>query len=238
MEKMTIHEYPQSTQAFIVPKPAIDSTDDMDQTTMPSTLPEPAVEDNSMTSIPSVNEIVNKSVQSTVTFQLASPRIQPQVTSNDVQQMLLTFSPEPATNDEPQAMEDESLQTPTEQQQQQQKPAFSMPSSIESTASTDNGYTGFNYNFNFDGNTTENANGERDFPSPINFGNWPNLGSPVTTSSNDQFSAFLQQTNSGEAGVDTSFSFGTFNYDGETDPVGSFSSFFFGNQQSDNDGKA
>jgi hypothetical protein len=97
--------------------------------------------------IPSADTIVNKS-NSSMTFQLAPPRIpnrpvpsaapsiQPQVTSNDVQQMLLTFSPDPSSmNDEkPQPMEDDSGQS---QQQQQQRPTFSMPSSIASTASTE-----------------------------------------------------------------------------------------------------
>ena len=84
---------------------------------------------------------------SAVTFQLAPPRIQnrpmmsttssiqPQVTSNDVQQMLLTFSPDPSSMNEeqPQPMEDDSEQL----QAQQQRPTFSMPSSIESTTSTE-----------------------------------------------------------------------------------------------------
>jgi hypothetical protein len=78
------------------------------------------------------------------------------------------------------------------------------------------GYAGFNYNFGFDGSTTGDVNnsGGRDFTSPINFGNWTNLGSPIIIGSNDQFSAFLQQTNNGDNGVDTSFSFASFNYGG------------------------
>jgi len=36
----------------------------------------------------------------------------------------------------------------------------------------------------------------------------------MTTGSNDQFSAFLQQTNNGDNSVDTSFSFTSFNYGG------------------------
>jgi len=118
------------------------------------------------------------------------------------------------------------------------------------------GYAGFNYNFGFDGSTTGDANvgGDRGFISPINFGNWTNLGSPITTGSNDQFSAFLQQTNNGDNGVvDTSFSFASFNYGGrflisllfkikflllssildlggsEISTDGGFGSFFFGN---------
>jgi hypothetical protein len=101
------------------------------------------------TPIPSADTIVNKS-HSTVPFQLAPPRIQnrptisttssiqPQVTSNDVQQMLLTFSPNPSSinEEQPQPMEDDSGQL-QQQQQQQQQPTFSMPSSIESTTSTE-----------------------------------------------------------------------------------------------------
>lgn len=90
--------------------------------------------------IPSVDTTVNK-VHPTVTFLLPSSPIQnrsvtsviqPQVTSNDVQQMLLTFSPDPSSiNDEqPQPMEEDP-------QQSQQRPTFSMVSSIESTASTE-----------------------------------------------------------------------------------------------------
>jgi hypothetical protein len=97
-------------------------------------------------SIPSAESTSDKS-HSSVPFQLTLPRIQnrpttavmssiqPQVTSNDVQQMLLTFSPDPASihEDQPQPMEHDSEQL--QQQQQQQRSAFSMPSSIESTAS-------------------------------------------------------------------------------------------------------
>jgi len=182
-----------------------------------------------------------------VTFQLAPPRIQnrpvisttssiqPQVTSNDVQQMLLTFSPDPSSINEgqPQPMEDDSGQS--QQQQQQQRPTFSMASSIESSASTEDGYVGFNYNFGFDSNATGDANGTvgTGFTSPINFGNWTNLGSPITSGSNDQFAAFLQQANSGDNGVDTSFSFAAFTYGdlggGEASTDGAFGSFFFGN---------
>ena len=180
---MTINEYPQSTQAFVVSKTVPNAIQDMDQevsslsqndqpftqafTTGSGPTPishestsirdvvTPALSNNNIpdsTLIPSADVTVDKS-HSTVTFQLAPPRIQsrpvpplptstsssaaiqPQVTSNDVQQMLLTFSPDPSTmNDEqPQPMEDEPGQT----QQQQQRPAFSMPSSIESTASTE-----------------------------------------------------------------------------------------------------
>lgn len=72
----------------------------------------------------------------------------------------------------------------------------------------------------------------------------------MITGSNDQFAAFLQRTNSDENGVDTSFSFTSFNYGGmfhisllfsieifllldlgnaETSTDGTFGSFFFGN---------
>jgi hypothetical protein len=79
------------------------------------------------------------------------------------------------------------------------------------------GYVGFNYNFDFNATTTGDANVNdrgRGFTSPINFGNWANLGSPITIGSNDQFSAFLQQTNGGDNTVDTSFSFASFSYGG------------------------
>ena len=79
------------------------------------------------------------------------------------------------------------------------------------------GYTGFNYNFAFDGSGNADGGGDSSnngFTSPINFGNWSNLGSPMTTSSNDQFSAFLQQAASDDNGVNASFSFGSFNYAG------------------------
>lgn len=104
--------------------------------------------------------------------------------------------------------------------------------------------------------------------SPVNFGNWANLGSPITTDSNDQFSTFLQQTNNDDHDVDTGFSFASFNYagifllfesifylflfllifnlgnGGETSADGAFGSFFFGNSGSPinkdqtNDGKS
>lgn len=171
MEKMTINELPQSTQAFVVSKPMINSNIDdrsediplMDQNDQPLTQafttvptgPSTSVSDPvtvpvitktiESTSCPTVDLPMNKS-HPTVTFQLAPPRfqnppivsntsaIQPQVTSNDVQQMLLTFSPDlPSTNEEqPQPMEAEP-----EQLQQQQRTTFSMPSSIESTTSTE-----------------------------------------------------------------------------------------------------
>ncbi|CAF1205935.1 unnamed protein product [Rotaria sordida] len=200
-------------------------------------------------SMPSTNTTVNK-LHSTVAFQLPSSRIQnqpipsatsciqPQVTSNDVQQMLLTFSPDPSSMNEeqsPQPMEDDSEQS-QQQQQQQQRPTFSMISSIESTTSTEDGYTGFNYNFGFNGSATGDATvGGGGFTSPINFGNWTNnLGSPIRTDSNEQFPAFLQQTSNGDNGVDTSFSFASFSFGGgnETSTNGAFGSFFFGNSGS------
>ncbi|CAF1239749.1 unnamed protein product [Rotaria sp. Silwood1] len=227
------------TQAFPIvatPKPfESTSTRDLVTPTINIQVPESI-------SIPSTtNTSVNK-LHSTITFQIPSSRIpnqsatssiQPQVTSNDVQQMLLTFSPDPSSMNEeqPQPMEDESEQL----QQQQQRPTFSMASSIESTASTEDGYTGFNYNFGFDGSTTGDATVDaQGFTSPINFGNWTNLGSPIRTNSNEQFPGFLQQTSNSDNGVDTSFSFASFNFGGgnETATDGTFGSFFFGNSGS------
>jgi len=113
------------------------SVRDLVTPTLTSKVPEP-------TPIASADTIVNKS-HSTMAFQLAPPRIQnrpvtsttpsiqPQVTSNDVQQMLLTFSLDSSSinEEQPQPMEEDSGQP------QQQRPTFSMPSSIESTASTE-----------------------------------------------------------------------------------------------------
>lgn len=172
MEKMTISELPQSTQAFVVSKPTINSNNDDENsvgtstshdeqlltqafTTVPMgppiTLevdpPLPTITTTNVvesTSFPPIDPSGNKS-HPTVTFQLAPPRplnrpsvsttsaIQPQVTSNDVQQMLLTFSADPSSTNEGQAqpMEAES------EQLQEQRPTFSMPSSIESTISTE-----------------------------------------------------------------------------------------------------
>jgi hypothetical protein len=157
MEKMTINEFPPSTQGFVVSNPVANSNIDDDrevasisqddqsltQAFTTVSVPTSTMKVPESTSIPSADPVVNKS-HSTVTFQLAPPRIhnrpmisttpsiQPQVTSNDVQQMLLTFSPDPSSMNEeqqPQPMEDDS-----EQLQQQQRPTFS---SIESTASTE-----------------------------------------------------------------------------------------------------
>lgn len=83
-----------------------------------------------------------------VTFQLAQPRpvnrpasaisssIQPQVTSTDVQQMLLSFSSTSITGEDNQVqpMEQEINDLPSQKQVQNQ-PEFSMISSIESNAS-------------------------------------------------------------------------------------------------------
>ena len=83
---------------------------------------------------PTATTSTNKS-HLNVSFQLAPTRlpsssIQPEVTSNDVQQMLLTFSPGTSTvNDDTQPMEEE----PTAQEQ---RAAFPNLSSLESTAST------------------------------------------------------------------------------------------------------
>jgi len=136
------------TQAFTTisaPTPiSLESTSVRDLVTPTSNIKVPE-----STSIQSVDTIVNKS-HSTVAFQLAPPRIpnrtvlsnsssiQPQVTSNDVQQMLLTFSPDPSSinEEQPQPMEDDSGLS-QQQQQQQHRPAFSMASSIESTTSTE-----------------------------------------------------------------------------------------------------
>ncbi|CAF1395010.1 unnamed protein product [Rotaria magnacalcarata] len=199
-------------------------------------------------SILSSDTIVNK-LHSTVTFQLppfiiqnrlassVTSSIQPQVTSSDVQQMLLTFSPEPSSINEEQLqpMEDYA------ERLQQQRPTFTLPSSIESITSTQNGYTNFNYNFGFDddnkaGDVTAVNGGN--FTSPINFSNWSNLGSPLAMDSADQFPVFMQNQNISNNGVDTSFSFTSFNFGGvagdggETSTNSAFGSFFFGNDGS------
>ena len=138
MEKMTIHEFTPSTQAFVVSNP-------IDHSNIESDREVESISQDTSTPIPSADPMLNKP-HTNVPFQLAPPpihnrpmgsttsSIQPQVTSNDVQQMLLTFSPDPSSMDEeqPQPMEDGS-----EQLQQQQRPTFSMPSSIESTTSTE-----------------------------------------------------------------------------------------------------
>lgn len=93
------------------------------------------------TSNVSIDTAVNK-LHPTVTFQVPHPliqnrpvisttsSIQPQVTSSDVQQMLLTFSPDPSSiiEEQPQPMEEDSQQI-----HQQQPPIFSIASSTEST---------------------------------------------------------------------------------------------------------
>lgn len=174
MEKMTISDLPQSTQAFVVSKttPTIPNSDnDMDQeisficqndppltqTFNTVTAPTPISIQSTSTrdsviptltnKIPESVDVTNNKIHPTVPFQLAPPpihnrptvpitstsSIQPQVTSNDVQQMLLTFSSDPSSiheQQQPQPMEDDPMQS-------QQRPTFSMPSSIESTTSTE-----------------------------------------------------------------------------------------------------
>lgn len=130
------------TQAFTAPSAPIPvesmSTQELIKPILVTKLPETG----------SFDALTNKS-HLNVSFQLAPPRapsrsepasaasIQPQVTSTDVQQMLLTFSPRPSsTNPEeqqPQPMEEDRL----EQTPQQQRPNFSMLSSLESTASAE-----------------------------------------------------------------------------------------------------
>ena len=134
------------TQAFatIAPTPTtIESTVVRDLATPPLNIRVPEA-----VRIPSADTNIIK-LHPPIPFQLAPPRnqsrpltpapssIQPQVTSNDVQQMLLTFSTDPSSihEEQPQPMEDdsESLQ----QQEQEQQPPFSIASSIESTTSTE-----------------------------------------------------------------------------------------------------
>jgi len=133
------------TQAFTTVSPStltpLEATVERDLIT-----PKLNIKTPELVSIPSTDTTVNK-LHPTVTFSLAptpiqnrpgTSAIQPQVTSNDVQQMLLTFSPDPSSMNEeqqPQPMEEDSQQS--EQQHQQQRPTFSMSSSTESTASTE-----------------------------------------------------------------------------------------------------
>lgn len=117
------------------------------------------------------------------------------------------------------------------------------------------GYTGFSYNFGFNNNAASDAptNGT-EFTSPIGFGNWTHLGSPLIPGSNEQFSAFLQQASSADDNPGASFTFPSFNYGGtcrklfnqfvtglnifldlgntETTTDTTFGSFFFGNTAS------
>ncbi len=165
---MSIKDLPPSTQAFVVSTASTSSNINVDRevsfvsqndqlltqafatvsapTTHDPVTPALSVKVPESISIPSADTMFSNKSHSTVTFQLAPPRIpnrptasvpssiQPQVTSNDVQQMLLTFSPDPSSinGEQPQPMELDSGQS---QQQQQQRPTFSMPSSIDSTAS-------------------------------------------------------------------------------------------------------
>ncbi|CAF0749641.1 unnamed protein product [Adineta steineri] len=263
LEQMNINDGALSTQAFVVSATATSPSIDVDREVSsisqndqasPSTSIESPPLRNLVTpivtiqtpesmSIPSIDTATTNKLHSTIAFSRVQNKpgisaIQPQVTSNDVQQMLLTFSPDPSSSiheEQTQPMEDDSVQT--QQEQQQQRPTFSMASSIESTPSTEKEYTNFNYNFGFDNNgTNDSPTDNRDLPSPINFGNWAaNLGSPITTGSNEQFSAFLQQTNSSDNGADNSFSFASFNYANlggtDTSTDGAFGSFFFGNNE-------
>ncbi|CAF3488127.1 unnamed protein product [Adineta steineri] len=267
LEQMNINDGALSTQAFVVSaiatSPSIDvdrevsSISQNDQASTSTSIESPplrnlvtptvTIQTPESMSIPLIDTATTNKLHSTIAFSRVPNKpgisaIQPQVTSNDVQQMLLTFSPDPSSSsiheEQTQPMEDDSVQTQQEQQQQQQqRPTFSMASSIESTPSTEKEYTNFNYNFGFDNNATNDSpTDNRDLPSPINFGNWAaNLGSPITTGSNEQFSAFLQQTNSSDNGADNSFSFASFNYANlggtDTSTDGAFGSFFFGNNE-------
>lgn len=141
---MTINDYAPSTQAFAVESnvdidPEVTSLSRDEHSISAFTIPPPPARDQS-TETPTNKSNLN------VSFQLAPPRpplsrpgasnaslIQPQVTSTDVQEMLLTFSPGPSTlpEDAPQPMEEENTQ------QEQHRPEFSMVSSIESTTSVD-----------------------------------------------------------------------------------------------------
>ncbi|UJR28924.1 hypothetical protein I4U23_010142 [Adineta vaga] len=232
LEQMSIHDGPPSTQAFVVSTTTNKNNDQSQNiqpltqafTTVSSEVSSPAPSSTTLTMkppeslpIPSMNVVVNK-CHSSVAFSRLPNRsmtsaIQPQVTSNDVQQMLLTFSPDPSSdhNEPIQPMEDES-------EQQQQRPTFSMTSSIESTTSIED---------------KDVPVSGTNFTSPISFDNWAQLGSPITTDSSEQFSAFLQQTTNGSNNVDGSFSFASFNYgdlgSSETTTNGTFGSFFFGN---------
>jgi len=233
LEKMSIQDHQMaSTQMF-----AVMSNNEK----LPTAQPIP-IESMSTQELIKPILVTNSNVDSTTTnkshfnvsFQLAPTRlpsssIQQEVTSNDVQQMLLTFSPGTSTNnDEVQPMEEE----PTVQEQ---RAAFPNLSSLESTASTQEEFTTFNYIFTFAaGQNDEGAN--RTLTSPIHFDNWPNLGSPIASNSNDQFSAFLQQTNNGENQIENSFTFSSFDYanlnSGEVSTNETFGAFFFGHSES------
>ena len=135
------------TQGFAVPEPpaAIQSTVESDaECEIVTPVPTAKVPDS--VSNPSSDTNIHKS-HLNVTFQLGPPRmpsrsvhsaassIQPQVTSTDIQQMLLTFSSGPSSNhdEEPQPMEDDAPEQ--SQQLEQQQPVFSIASSMESSTS-------------------------------------------------------------------------------------------------------
>ncbi|CAF1590888.1 unnamed protein product, partial [Adineta ricciae] len=237
LEQMSLHDDPPSTQAFVVPTTKdthMNHCQDAVPLTQAFTTVSASMKPPESLPIPSMDAAAIEKSHSSITVtsnpnRTITSAIQPQVTSNDVQQMLLTFSSDPSPNQDEvnQPMEDGA-------QQLQQRPTFSMASSIESTASTEEGYTGFNYNFGFNNNTTSDAPASgTEFTSPIGFDNWTHLGSPLIPGSNEQFSAFLQQANNADDNPGASFSFPSFNYDdlGNTGTTtdATFSSFFFGN---------
>jgi hypothetical protein len=143
MSSMSQNDQP-LTQAFTVPSLESCSLRDLVTPTLNTKVPESEP-------MPPADVSVNK-LHPNINFQLAPPpprtqnrpgnsvasSIQPQVTSNDVQQMLLTFSPGPSSiNEEQQPPQPMETDTESSQQQQQQRPTFSMASSIESTANTE-----------------------------------------------------------------------------------------------------
>ena len=85
-------------------------------------------------------------------------------------------------------------------------------------------FTTFNYNFTFNaGENNEGAN--RTLASPIHFDSWPNLSSPIASTSNETFSVFLQQTNAGENQIGNSFTFPSFDYESLSNSQNFFSFF-------------
>ena len=124
---------PSSTQAF-----ATVSTSKPSEPIFVRDLDAPTdnIDDSESMSIPPTTDSIVNKLHPTVTFQLPPLRIpnrsessiQPQVTSNDVQQMLLTFSPNRSSMDgeQSQPMEDD-------QEQIQQRSTVSISSSIQST---------------------------------------------------------------------------------------------------------
>jgi hypothetical protein len=142
---MTINDYVPSTQAFVIESNAnidrevtsLSRNEHSNSTfTIPPPPPPPVRDLPAPVSNPAIETTVNKS-NLNISFQMAPPRppssSRPQVTSNDVQEMLLTFSPGPSSlnEDVPQPMEEDNTQ------QEQQRPEFTMVSSIESTTSID-----------------------------------------------------------------------------------------------------